>query len=860
MKSTIQKPDAGNPHVRFDEGEVASAATSRRGSLLYNKLMTFVAVAASATLPMAARAETHTLQPYAYVQSYGVNWIDTGYCAKPLSRYFIDYQLTESSTKGQGIFGNSSGSISCSLYIPNNTNSRTYWYYRDSGSTSYYWSVRDTQRRILTFTHPTTTSETGTMCLYNRTGKEEKTSTASHTNTSTVPLCLFSLGGNSYAAGNKKIFCFEAADSSTATTPTAFLAPATNDVGEAGFYDVIGGVFHGEANESASTALTYSDGVGSADDYKAEGGTLYAKFRAYAADDATGGVKFGSDAASGTAEAWVARGGMVTLTAVPEDGWEFAGWTGDTWALAGGSTMSDAMVTLTNASTAVQLLAKFRDPSWHWTGAAGDGSWFTPGNWADSDGVAATALASGDKFTFDQAGAVTVNYNPASAGFAIAKITFATGAGAVTVTNGEMHVAAIVVENGAENVMSNAVTFSGNIDVTATSGHVRFAGGATGSTIAKRLDLYGDFMLTQSSFYVPYEGTVLKSGSTLRTTQSTYGIQAHEAQYSMESATTTTVAHAVIDRNSSGTLMKRNDGVFVVTDCVRVDNNGNDKTDYFDNGGDGVLVAKRIRVEGKAKFVPPAYTVVGPEGIDAKADSYVRLPDDGAKRFGAYADWEMKGETDGYPILYKQSNTAGDKCVVTFETTDYYDSSLGRRITSSSPIGAYRTGNVSVVVTGIGTFAFACTNEYAKLFSGGLTVRDSATASVLAGAKPGAGAVTLSDTATLEVAESGAVTLGGALTLGDNATLAFNFTEKESAPQLVGTSATLPETTVNVKVTAADGLRVRGRPYTLTSGMDFSGKTVNLVDKPEWVRSVAVDAEGNLVLTTASKGLIISFY
>ena len=29
------KPDAGNPHVRFDEGEVAPTATSRRGSLLY---------------------------------------------------------------------------------------------------------------------------------------------------------------------------------------------------------------------------------------------------------------------------------------------------------------------------------------------------------------------------------------------------------------------------------------------------------------------------------------------------------------------------------------------------------------------------------------------------------------------------------------------------------------------------------------------------------------------------------------------------------------------------------------------------------------------------------------------------------
>ena len=33
------KPHAGNPHVRFDEGEVASATTPRRGSLLYRMLV-----------------------------------------------------------------------------------------------------------------------------------------------------------------------------------------------------------------------------------------------------------------------------------------------------------------------------------------------------------------------------------------------------------------------------------------------------------------------------------------------------------------------------------------------------------------------------------------------------------------------------------------------------------------------------------------------------------------------------------------------------------------------------------------------------------------------------------------------------
>ena len=42
-KALNGKPYAGNPHVRFDEGEVASAATSRRGSLLYKHCVVVVA-------------------------------------------------------------------------------------------------------------------------------------------------------------------------------------------------------------------------------------------------------------------------------------------------------------------------------------------------------------------------------------------------------------------------------------------------------------------------------------------------------------------------------------------------------------------------------------------------------------------------------------------------------------------------------------------------------------------------------------------------------------------------------------------------------------------------------------------------
>ena len=60
-KALDGKPYAGNPHVRFDEGEVASAATSRRGSLLYNRRILpaiLCAIAALCSLPAAHAANS----------------------------------------------------------------------------------------------------------------------------------------------------------------------------------------------------------------------------------------------------------------------------------------------------------------------------------------------------------------------------------------------------------------------------------------------------------------------------------------------------------------------------------------------------------------------------------------------------------------------------------------------------------------------------------------------------------------------------------------------------------------------------------------------------------------------------------
>ena len=118
---------------------------------------------------------------------------------------------------------------------------------------------------------------------------------------------------------------------------------------------------------------------------------------------------------------------------------------------------------------------------------------------------------------------------------------------------------------------------------------------------------------------------------------------------------------------------------------------------------------------------------------------------------------------------------------------------------------------------------------------------------------------------TLMAAESGTATMGArAFTLDANAALAFNFTEKDVAPVLSMPSATasyngmsLPAT-VNVKISASNGVTPKRGTYTLTSGsaFKFTGKAIRLVDPPAWVKSVDV-VNGDLVLTVKPMGVMI---
>ena len=144
------------------------------------------------------------------------------------------------------------------------------------------------------------------------------------------------------------------------------------------------------------------------------------------------------------------------------------------------------------------------------------------------------------------------------------------------------------------------------------------------------------------------------------------------------------------------------------------------------------------------------------------------------------------------------------------------------------------------------------------------TVDSGATLAIVNGTDLGNGTVTVQDGGTLEVAESGTVTLKGDLSLADGAALGFNFTDRRDAPVLALASgkpvvfAEGESTNITVKVS---GVRPTGGEKVLTAcgGFNTDGVNVSLAeDVPNWVKGLRVNDDGNLVLDVKPRGLIIS--
>ena len=140
------------------------------------------------------------------------------------------------------------------------------------------------------------------------------------------------------------------------------------------------------------------------------------------------------------------------------------------------------------------------------------------------------------------------------------------------------------------------------------------------------------------------------------------------------------------------------------------------------------------------------------------------------------------------------------------------------------------------------------------------TIETGATLELIPGVDLGTGLVTVQNGGTLEVAESGTVTLNGGLNLADGANLAFNFTDRRVAPQIAvaqGMTVTVSGA-VKVKVSGDVWPTAGEKELTACGGFDAEGVIVTLADgAPKWAKDVGVNEDGNIVLTVKPKPMIL---
>ena len=272
------------------------------------------------------------------------------------------------------------------------------------------------------------------------------------------------------------------------------------------------------------------------------------------------------------------------------------------------------------------------------------------------------------------------------------------------------------------------------------------------------------------------------------------------------------------------------------------------------NVGDGYIVAGGIVVDStlySTKDVTTQKWAIGPSGITGQ--NYIWCLSNNAN------DCWIHPYTNDFTIAV---STVVRSSIDHHElnTTGYGDS-LPHTITLDSGFAdngkLYIAGTGKVIVNSVPVGAGG-----KSAYSGGVTVTNTATLAINAGKCLTTGEITVNSGTTLQVAQSGTVTLGGNLTFKDGAALGFNYTTKDDPVlNLANKTVTFDEgeaTNVVVKISSTDGKRGRRGPHALTSGGNFADATVTLAEGyPNWVKGVSVNNDGNIVIDIKPSGLTI---
>ena len=344
-----------------------------------------------------------------------------------------------------------------------------------------------------------------------------------------------------------------------------------------------------------------------------------------------------------------------------------------------------------------------------WVGGA-NGSLNVDGNWFPS------GVPSGDNAVILNETAASLT-NPEGSAFAPKSIKFHADTAPVTISGAAISGVSTIV-NYSENQVEfeNAVAFVEDIDVVQDPGAIKFTSGATGVGLARATDIHGAYNLTCTDDRVEHGGTTVKSDGVYNLPNATF--HKHNGDFHIDVGGKAQVKDARIAASAGRTLLGTNDGEFKVDGEFVVEGNGGTPTHYT-GGGTGTFIVNKIRVNQGANIVPMgavgSKTVIGAGGI-IRGEGYVRVSNNGSHWIGSCADWTMYYNELGVNtaedkfVVYKHNSST--ESTVTFDTTDFYDGTIGRTITCESLIGAVNAASAEkfkVNVTGCGKFVFANT-------------------------------------------------------------------------------------------------------------------------------------------------------
>ena len=461
------------------------------------------------------------------------------------------------------------------------------------------------------------------------------------------------------------------------------------------------------------------------------------------------------------------------------------------------------------------------DPGPVWIGGT-SGSLSDASNWANN-----AVPGAGTNCVIGVASAATLTVGDT---FAPASITFPADSAVVTI-EGDVAIAGIAaitnLSTTANHVFNVALSGADNAAVVMnTQTYCVFNGGMTAYDVDfsqspasdDARTFAGNWTLTTTADWTPAKNATVASGASL--TVKNYSNNASDTLL-INAGGVVTAEVAKVTGSSDGYLTRGINGTMVVTGECKMDSTGVNRFVAQETSTGTIIANKFSSTSTSIKYLLKNDNgfrhVVGAGGI---AGTGWRGYSNWNSVIACTNDFEITGTIEGY--------ASGTMNTYTLDTTGGY------RVALAS--GGKLTGaRMALNVIGDGTFALAGgTADFQK-------------------------ELTVGSNATLEVAQSGTATLGGALTLSDGATLGFNFTGNTVSPVLDLTGKTVTANgTVNVKVSAARGIRPKSGRYALTFGGNFSEVVVSLdgTGTPTWVEGLSVD-NGDIVLDVKPQGLIV---